>query len=376
MSKTVMMFGIGELGGWVLEFLARSPGVGTIITCDAREDWGHMKTESAPIGAVQEGHNKTITFEKCDVNNIDATAELLRKYNPDMMYSALTLCGWLELRFIPHVIGPKFWKATSCLIPPQTLLISKLMKARKEAGITAPVLNNSSPDAVNVMLWRNGLGPLLGGGNIDLIVGEIRRKVSIVETVPIRDVIVYLIAEHAVLPQGPYVRGTKVSAPYFLKIAIGDKDITSQFDVDSLILESPLMGSLPSHTSQINHPSIASSSVKNILAVINDTNLFTHAPGPNGLLGGYPIRINAKGVKIELPKEITLEEAIKINVDGIKHEGTEEIKEDGTLVLTDEAYIVQRELYGLDLREYKFADIEDIAKTMAAILKKLITKYS
>jgi len=371
-----MMFGIGELGGWVLEFLARSPGVETIITCDVREDWGYMKTESAAIGAGQEGHNKTITFEKCDVNNIDATAELLKKYNPDMIYSALTLCGWLDLRIIPQAIGPKFWKATSCLIPPQTLLISKLMKARKEAGITAPVLNNSSPDAVNVMLWRNSLGPLVGAGNIDLVVGEIRRKVSIAENVPIRDVIVYLIAEHAVLPQGPYVKGAKVSAPYFLKVIIGDKDITSKFDVDSLILESPLMGSLASQTSQLNHPSIAASSVKNILAVINDTNHFTHAPGPNGLLGGYPIRINAKGVKIELPKEVTLEEAIKINVDGIKHEGTEEIKEDGTLVLTDEACSVQRELYGLDLREYKFADIEDIANTMTAILKKFIAKYS
>jgi hypothetical protein len=250
------------------------------------------------------------------------------------------------------------------------------MKARKKAGVTAPVLNNSAPDSVNLVLWRNGLGPLVGGGNIDLTVGEIRRKVSVAENVPIRDVIVYFIAEHAVIPQGPYVKGAKVSAPYFLKIIIGDRDITSKFDVDSLILDSPLMGSLSGQTSQLNHPAIAASSVKNILAVINDTNEFTHAPGPNGLPGGYPIRIGAKGVEVVLPEGITLEEAIKINVGGLKHEGIEEIKEDGTIVVTDEAYRVQQELYGLDLREYRFADMEDIARTTVATLKKLIAKYS
>jgi len=108
----VMLFGIGDLGGWVLEFLARSEGVGTIITCDVREDWGAMKTECAAIGAGQQGYNKRIKFEKCDVNDIDETAELLKKYNPDVIYSALTLLGWLEMRVIPQAIGPKYHKAS------------------------------------------------------------------------------------------------------------------------------------------------------------------------------------------------------------------------------------------------------------------------
>ena len=34
MGKTVMIVGLGDLGGWVLEFLARCEGVGTIITAD------------------------------------------------------------------------------------------------------------------------------------------------------------------------------------------------------------------------------------------------------------------------------------------------------------------------------------------------------
>jgi len=376
MGKTVMMFGLGDLGGWVLEFLARTDGIGTIITCDAREDWPRLKTECAAVGAGMEGYTKTIKFEKCDVTDIDATAELLKKYNPDMIYSGMTLTGWLEMRVVPHAVGPKFYRATACHMPLQLLLVSKLMKARKKAGITAPVLNNSFPDGVNPVLARNGLGPLIGGGNLDLIAGEIRRKVSLSENVPMRDVIVYFIADHAVVPQGAYVKGSKVQAPYILKIMVGDKDITKKFDTDALILDSLLMGTLPSQTSLINHPVVAASSVKNIKAFINDTNELTCAPGPNGLPGGYTVRIGAKGVKVELPEGVTLDQAVKINLEGLKLEGIEEIKDDGTVVLTDEAYKLQKELYGFTRRELRFADMDDIAKETRTALKKLIDKYS
>ena len=61
-----------------------------------------MKKECAAIRAGQQGYNKTIRCEKCDVNDIDATAELLKKYDPDMIYSALTLMEWLEMRPIVY----------------------------------------------------------------------------------------------------------------------------------------------------------------------------------------------------------------------------------------------------------------------------------
>ena len=371
MSKTVMIFGIGDLGGWVLEFLARSEGISTIITCDVREDWGSMKTECAAIGAGQQGYSKTIKFERCDVNDIEATAELLKKYSPDMICSTLTLLGWAEMRVATRAVGPKFHKASAGGISLQVVLVSKLMQARKKAGIAAPVLNSSSPDLVNLVLWRNSLGPLVGGGNMDLAVGEIRRKVSVAENVPIREVSVYLIAEHAIISQG-----TRTGVPYFFKVLIGDKDITSKFDVDSLISDTLINATPADKTSWLNEPCVAASVVKNIKAFINDTNEFTHSPGPNGLPGGYPMRIGAKGVEVVLPEEVTLEEAVKINLDSLKYEGAEEIKEDGTVVLTDEAYNIQKELYGLDLREFHFADMEDIAKELVTARKKLIAKYS
>jgi hypothetical protein len=371
MGGTAMLFGIGDLGGWVLEFLARSDGVSTIITCDRRDKWGSMKTECAAIGAGQQGYNKTIKFERCDVNNIDETAELLRKYNPDVIYSSLTLLGWLEMRVVPSAIGPKFHRATACQTPLQLSLIANLMRARKEAGITAPVINNSFPDLVNLILWRNDLGPVVGAGNIDLTVGEVRRKISVAENVPITEVIIYLIAEHAVVPQG-----TRNGVPFFLKVMIGDRNITDKYNVDSLISDSVLAVTPADKTSWLNEPFVAASAVRNILAILNDTNEFAHAPGPNGLPGGYPIRIGYGGVSVVLPEEITIEEAMRINLEGLKHEGVSEIQNDGTFALTEEALAVQKEIYGLSQKEYHFADVEEMAKELLAVGKQLIAKYS
>ena len=198
MNSTIMMFGVGDLGGWVLEFLARREGVGTIVVCDRNEDWGVMKTNCAATGAGQEGYYKRMIFEKSDVNDIDATAELLKKYNPDVIYSGLTLLGWSARRVIPHAVGAeKYEKAHVLVIPIQALLLAKLMKAIKKSGSTVPVVNNAYPDGVNPVLSKAGLPVLVGAGNLDNIVGEIRRKISVAQNVPIGEVTVYLIAEHA-----------------------------------------------------------------------------------------------------------------------------------------------------------------------------------
>ena len=81
-------------------------------------------------------------------------------------------------------------------------------------------------------------------------------------------------------------------------------------------------------------------------------------------------------MELALPEGLTRERAIEINLEGLKREGTQEIKPDGTVVLTEEAYRVQKKLYGMDLREFRFADMEDIGKELRAIAKKLVARYS
>ena len=150
MGNTVMIVGLGDLGGWVLEFLARCEGVSTIITADLREDWGIRKTDTVAIGAAQQGYNKTMKFYKCDVRDIDRTAELLKTINPDLVYSDVALSSWVvQSELVSKVslsspdIVEKWPKVAGARAPLQVVLVSKLMQAIKKSGITAHVLNNS-----------------------------------------------------------------------------------------------------------------------------------------------------------------------------------------------------------------------------------------
>ncbi|MBA7641748.1 hypothetical protein ES703_49433 [subsurface metagenome] len=369
-DNTVMIFGIGDLGGWVMEFLARRQGVSTIIGCDKREDWGSKKVNVVATGAGAEGYDKMLQFEQCDVFDIDRTAELLNKYEPDFIYNGMTLMSWAVATFFPEEIHKEIQKIAGTMIPMHLTLIHKLMQAVKKSGTTPVVLNNSWPDIVNSMLWGSGLGVLVGGGNLDNIVSEIKRKISVKENVPISAVTVYFIAHHAT-----NTMGTRTGVPYFLKIMLGDKDITGEYDADSLISDRLMEPCPAGWISWIDHPVVASSAVRNIMAVLNDTNELAHSPGPNGLIGGYPFRIGAKGVKIELPEGVTMEQAIKINADAAKFEGVEEIKDDGTLVVTDEAYEIAKKLLGVECRQIQVKDTADWAKELLAAFKRLGDKY-
>jgi hypothetical protein len=173
------------------------------------------------------------------------------------------------------------------------------------------------------------------------------------------------------------VLGSRTGVPFYLKILVRDKDVTSKYDTHSLVSDRLFGGPAPDRVfrSWYKYPIVASSAVKNIMAVVNDSHLYTHAPGPMGLPGGYPVRLSAKGVELVLPEELTLEEAIKINLEASKHEGIEEIKDDGTLVSTEEGYKINKEIFGISMREVRFADMDEAAKEALSAYKAAADKY-
>jgi len=86
-------------------------------------------------------------------------------------------------------------------------------------------------------------------------------------------------------------------------------------------------------------------------------------------------QIHKKGVKIELPEGMTIEQAIKYNVDKARYEGVKAIKEDGTLIVTEEAYQITKKLLGLECREIKVADTVAWSKELIQAFKTLGKKY-
>lgn len=372
MDRCVMIAGLGDLGGWVLELLARCHGVHRIVTTDIREDWGYSKTMTAAIGASQMGYNKRLEFHKLDLYDIDRTAELLHKVQPDVVYCAASLQSWWVPLLLPQDVAELSEVAgIGPLTPGHLALIHKLMLALKKSGIKTKVLNNCYPDVCNPILWRNGLGPDIGSGNSDLVAEDIRQKVSYEYNAPPQEVAVYFYTAHPIDTVAKWK-----DVPFILRIYVAGKDVTNRFDTKKLVKGFATMYSPAKMTSWIAHPRVASSAVKHIMAMLNNTNELTNLPGPNGLPGGYTVRVSAKGAEVALPEGVTLQQAIKVNMDALKFDGIEDIKEDGTVTFTEECRRMVKEWIGADIAQpLKLADVDERAKEVVRLTHALGDKY-
>ena len=120
----------------------------------------------------------------------------------------------------------------------------------------------------------------------------------------------------------------------------------------------------------------ASSTIKNLKAMVNDEGIATHSPGPNGLPGGYPVILDAKGAKVNLPDEISLKEAISINEDSGRLDSIEKIKNDGTVVFAGYAYEIMKDALGFDCRSFKPDESKNLAFEQMARFKELSNRYN
>lgn len=196
---------------------------------------------------------------------------------------------------------------------------------------------------------------------MDLIIPPLRKTVAEKLGIPMNNVEIQMIAHHY---HGYYFprHGTGCEAPYFLKIFVNQEDITNQFDIEMLVSEIPKHARRPEGAA--GQYVVAASSLKNIMEIYNDSGKITHAPGPQGLPGGYMVRLNRKGAEVVLPEGLTLDEAIRINEEAQKYDGIEAILEDGTVRYTDKSWSVLKELIGYDCKEMGVDESEERAKEL------------
>ena len=375
-KEKIMIIGIGELGGIVLEFLSHIPGMCDIVTADANNDWGIRKTNSAILGASYMGLYPHITFQPLNLLNIEQTAELLKKINPTIIYNGTTLQSWWVVNELPPEVNAELYKDRCGLGPwasAHLALTAKLMKAVKMSGIQTYVINSSFPDAVNPSLARVGLAPTVGIGNMDLIVPYIRKATCELLNVPMSNVEVEMIAHHYHCYN--WCRSGKgYDAPHFLKVYVGKQDITSRLgDRQSFVAELPKRAIRPA--GRHGQFLVASSSVKNIMAILNDTGELTHAPGPQGLEGGFPVRLSRKGAEVVLPEGFSLGKARQLMLEAQQYDGVLEIRENGDIVVTDEAYENFKQTLGVDCRTITIEDAYDQYQELRRKLNEFARKH-
>ena len=347
MSK-VMLVGLGEVGTHILEFLVRDPKCPELVVCDFNQEVSEKRVNNALIGAAVNRLYPKVTFERVDLSEEDATADIVSKHNPDLVINCAVMQTWHVIRKLPKEQYERLSSATlGAWLPCQLGLSYKLMKAIKKSGVEPKVINTSLSCLTNPVLAKVGLAPTIGIGNVELIEPALRVNIARKLNVPMDIIKTYLVAHHLwwVYPrEAGYKKG-----PYFLKIMVNDRDVTDQFDTDELMWESIKLYAPGTEFTTVS----ASSTIKNMYALLSSTPIFTHSPSPNGLPGGYPILLSNQGAELALPEGITEEEAIKINEVSSKMDGIERIEDDGTVVFAGYAHEILRDMIGFDRKSFK-----------------------
>ena len=128
----VMVIGIGDLGGWIVELLSRMPGIEhrKIVVASRNEHPGLKRAYSATIGSSFIGPGPNIEFVKLDLNDIENTGRKLRKYQPKVVCNCATLQPWWAY----GEINPEIWSKIETAVfgpwgPIHITLVHKLMQA-------------------------------------------------------------------------------------------------------------------------------------------------------------------------------------------------------------------------------------------------------
>jgi len=369
--EKVLMVGIGDVGGHIVEFLARDPRPIELILGDVDEERARLKMNNAIIGAALCDLHPHFSYRKVDLNNISETAQLIKELAPSVVINCSVMHTWHLIRQLPHDVYSKISSASlGAWLPVQLNLAYKLAQAIKQSGVRTHYINTSLADLTNPVLAKLGMAPTIGIGNVDKIAPAVQTLVANELKVPRRDISIYLVCHHQHWVY-PREAGYRKGAPYYLKVMLRDKNITKQFDTDRLMYDAVRL-----YPPGIEFTTVsASSAIRNLMALIFDTGIVTHSPGPNGLPGGYPIRLSAKGAEVVLPEELSLEEAIKINEKAQWYDGVAMIEDDGTVVFSDYVPPIMKEMLGFDCKQFKPSEVDARAREMVTLYRKLVDKY-
>ena len=369
----IMMVGLGDLGGHVLEMLVRAPGSRKIITADLNEDWAYRKTNIAAFGASQLGYYPEVEFVKIDLYNIDQSAEIISKYKPEIIYSAVSLQSWWVINTLPKEVFEELDVARfGPWLPMHLTLVYKLMQAVKQTGLDIKVINSAFPDATHPVLDKVGLAPTIGIGNVANPVPAIRSSIAYRLGRPMKDVTVFFFAQHYVSHYLPRF-GMAGGAPYYLKTVVNGEDVTNTVNMEEVFADIPTR--FRRSGGRDGQILTASSAAGITLAVADDTGDFMHAPGPSGLPGGYPVQVDRNGGRVVLPKGLTMEEAIRINEEGQRYDGIDKIDEDGNATYTNKSVEIMKKMVGYDCKVMKLEDTEEQSEELGRKFKEFAAKY-
>jgi len=329
---TLLIIGSGVLGGNVLDLLSWSGFDGRIVAVGRNEQTLLERTNLSRIAAYNQGHYPRITTEYLDLDDVDRSAETIASIRPDIIFNTASIQTYWRIQTLPKAAYEALAKpGIGAWLPMHLSPAYRLMTAVRRTGLDPIVVNAAYPDAVNPVLATCGLAPTVGIGNVMNVVPAVRAAAAMTLGAPVETVQIRLVAHHYVSNRLPAF-GDTGGAPFQLNVYWEGRDITHKVEL------AELFGLLPTEIRRTRGNAGMYVTASSALAVLNalrsPTPVALHAPGPNGLAGGYPVTVSDQGVELDLPESCPVETAVAVNEQAQAFDGVQSIEPNGRVVLT------------------------------------------
>ena len=374
MGATVVLIGLGHLGGPLLDRLAVSAAVGRVVAVSRDPDRGAARCNLSRLSAAAVGAVADIGHRPADVLHPEQVADIVDEVSPDLVIHTASMQTWWLLDLFPPEAQVLKAAGFGAWLPLHLVLAIRVMEGLAAAGYEGHVINAVYPDVINVVLGRMGMAPTIGVGNVDELVTKIRMVVARDLSIGPHDLDVLLVAHHALQRAAFRKTEGRSSAdkpavghgvddelpPYYLWVGQKGRDLTEHADA-----RGALLGPCPLPDGPGWGGFTAASAAGLVGALLSERTWRMHAPGPAGLPGGYPIDVGGGRITVSEIPNLSLDEAISINERSHRFDGIDTIEEDGSVVFTEDSAAVMRDALGYEGKTLRPADAADRADELS-----------
>ncbi|OXM58501.1 potassium transporter TrkA [Amycolatopsis thailandensis] len=341
---SLCVVGTGAFATGICVSLAHQLRTPATLTIAARSlaDAQALAVESG-VRARAAGGDLTVDAESVRLDSVESAAEFISRVRPDVVVNVVSPQPPSELHDAtgawPSLVRAAGFAVT---LPLQAVLAARLAAAIAQARPDCSFVNAAYPDGVNPVLRAMKLPVLCGLGNVALFDAALRNGLSR----PFGELRV--VGHHCHLSATP---GVPEARAWF-----GEQEL---LDVTALLAAAR---TLPRATAN----SIAACAAGTFLRkLVSDERFNTSLPGPDGLPGGYPVTVDSGKISVDLPREITLSEAVALNEAWSRTEGAW-VTHNGEVRFSGVAADALAR-HGLDdlAGGFAVADLEDVATTLA-----------
>lgn len=314
-NRKVLIIGLGDLGARIASGLSRA-GTATDVVVASRN-----ATRGSAFARLASACGRVpVRFVSVDALDLDSLNTLIGEERPDLIVQCASLLSpWALFERADPMATPLREAGFALQLPAQLPAVHKVMQSVAATGVRCPVINCSYPDVTNAVLAALGLAPTIGIGNAGMVRALAAADVD--DTAPLR-----LFAHHAHV-------GAVVCAD---RARLGDMPLPLLYHGDTALSADMLFAGAPIPQDKELNALSAAHALDIIEALLpGGTPLRTSAPGPLGLAGGWPVRIEPGHVTLDLPTGTSASDFVAFQQQSARRDGVERIDADGTVHFTD-----------------------------------------